>query len=783
MLDEANDPSQISQEACNDPGVYEELESFVPGLTARLSLLPPSDIADESETEAIVLSDLYRPPYLHDTRLHPFSCSRRGEDYTGFGCFQIGLECTFKDFQDLVEGQRRLRQLNMLDRIKQDEFKIMAKKLRTLCDASSSWAASPANKSVIEALLQSLDHSAGDDNDGLRIYVGLHAGFRKDLESQFWGLYDADAVSGATDIYISRSSADRVGILLHTYMSSRGFNRTQCLKAELALAELAGEIDEDWELPKRFVRDIEQLTPTEIILQLRRVNSSDSADCLRMSKSIAACCKYQLIQRPTLLQLRALNTSAYLRGEISAEGLIHSRLAWYHKQGCWRPDFEAAHSLFEEINANLPIMLMSQQAEHLSQLENVLQKILRKKNIDAGADILALSVYCAFRRLAVDEVYLEILDRNPLPNQHSDQAACFAEMFATGSQCESYLDMTPKVLGSILAERYHAYYMENQPPYRDDKSTEQPTAYASKLVDEDPEAGRVEPPVFYRITFLGIFAMPALIDILLLTTIGRGLYISTYMGDVEKKMATLGLFIGLLTCGAIGTWIASGGSYYLHAMAFPAMNMFVLTRFVAGVAICLAIGGMCFIIIGIATTFYAGFIFFFYFTVLATYLTMLAMLSIYQWPGFAFQSGRTTVVACIPLLFISPLLTLWVGHDIVVYPCVLSAFLVSLIFGARKVLAQWSCWYLEVPCASDTDIVNWYTKICEAEGSKPDLPEGVTDLAATPLPREALMAAIVRERERRFWKKSTADDLVRKLADGLDGTMFIMGTRQTSLDM
>lgn len=78
-------------------------------------------------------------------------------------------------------------------------------------------------------------------------------------------------------------------------------------------------------------------------------------------------------------------------------------------------------------------------------------------------------------------------------------------MFALGAQCEAYLDMTPEAVGRVLAVRYWAYYHENQPPIRDDKFTELPTAYASMNTDEDPNAvGQAEAlPVHYRLTFLG----------------------------------------------------------------------------------------------------------------------------------------------------------------------------------------------------------------------------------------------------------------------------------------
>ena len=174
---------------------------------------------------------------------------------------------------------------------------------------------------------------------------------------------------------------------------------------------------------------------------------------------------------PQVTQLRALNATAYLRGHVSAEDLVTSRLDWYRERGCHSPNPVAAISLFLEIDSLLPLVLLERKSDILTQLEVILHTVLRKKQIDAAADIFALAVFCAFRKLALNEVYMEILDRNPLPNAHPDQASCFAEMFALGSRCESYFDMTPTVIGKLLAERYQTYYKNHQPPQRDDSTT------------------------------------------------------------------------------------------------------------------------------------------------------------------------------------------------------------------------------------------------------------------------------------------------------------------------
>ena len=558
------------------------------------------------------------------------------------GCFQLGLDSSWEDFEHLVGTQRHLRNLKLLKKLSPGELQCIGDQLHALYETDILQANSRNERTAIKQLVDLIATVQGKDTDNLRVYIGLDTGFHTDNNSQFWGFYDKASDSDVIDLYISAKAQDLPGTLLHTFMSSLGLSRTQCFLTEVALAKHSGSLMDPWDLPRRIVQDIQQLSPSETLLLFQcLVNFTFEHEHISLSTSILRCCEHQLMERPSILQLKE-STTAYLAGEISVEDLISHRIEWYHEQGCQYPDPLIATSLFREINDRLPILLLGRKKEVLLELETVFRTILQKEQLDAGADLFALSVFCAFRRLALDEIYLEVLDRNPLPNGHSDQAACFAEMFATGSQCESYFNTTPNRLGTIISKRYFAYYKTYQPPVRDDMTTELPTAYSSNLVDLDLNAKPVALPLYYQISFLGVFALPALVDILLLTTIGRGLYLSTYMSDTEKSMATAALMVSLLLCGAIGTWISSGGNYYLHSMAFAAMNMYVLTRFIAGLAICFTGGLLAFLIIGATKGFYSGLIFFAYLFFLTTYLSLLATLSIYQVPGFQFQSVSRT---------------------------------------------------------------------------------------------------------------------------------------------
>jgi hypothetical protein len=128
-------------------------------------------------------------------------------------------------------------------------------------------------------------------------------------------------------------------------------------------------------------------------------------------------------------------------------------------------------------------------------------------------------------------------------------------------------------------------------------------------------------------------------------------------------------------------------------------------------------------------------------------------------------------MSCIPILFVSPVLTIWVQHDIIIYPCVLAVFLTSLLLGARRVIAKWNNWYLHIPCITDGQVVDWYQKTYLASAATDDADK---ELASTALARETLLACVLKERKRWFWTRSTADPFVKRLAEEYSATTFLL---------
>jgi hypothetical protein len=135
-------------------------------------------------------------------------------------------------------------------------------------------------------------------------------------------------------------------------------------------------------------------------------------------------------------------------------------------------------------------------------------------------------------------------------------------------------------------------------------------------------------PTYKRFTLLSVFAIPALVDILMLTMTGHGMHFSS-AGLITfgvQHSATTVLMISLLPAGAIGTWITCCGTYCLTSMAFSAMNYFVITRLLGGFAFTFIVKLVGFIAFACTISAYAGIIFFLYLVVLITHSYLLATL-------------------------------------------------------------------------------------------------------------------------------------------------------------
>lgn len=717
----------------------------------------------------------------------PLCKSASGASYDGLGCFPVGLDVGAEDFQEVLFSQRRLRKLDLLDAIPPTELREYGSIFATfVAQAKISGEPSVSEESSIRLLVQTLSQTLKDSPDdgstGIRVFLGLHSGFQCTVEKQFWSVYNAHPARSSSEIYISKNAQDVKGTLLHTFLSSHGLSRRECFLAETAFHQWNKSLISPRNIPPRIVQDVGLLSTEECLQLLQRVALAPGSQEDALLGGIKAAALERLVDLPTWNQLKTINTVGFLKGEVSVEDLIESRIRWHCQSKRSHPTVAVAVALFEESREKIETALRSRSHDDLQRIVESLDRLLHHSPISAMGDLFALSVFCTMRKLAFEEVYVEVTDRNPLFNHQTDQSAAFAELFALGSRCEAYFDCSPSQFGDMLSAKHRDFYSlpEHQPPMFKDSMAALPSAYAEAQIDVDPNYKPTEMAAYKRFTFLSVFAIPALIDILMLTTTGHGLYLSgssnngrpDYMTVDEQHAATTALMISLLLSGAIGTWITCGGNFYLASMAFSAMNYFIVTRLLGGLAFTLVVGIIGFIAFASTKSLYLAGVFFLYLMVLTTYLSLLAALANYQFTGSSFQSGRATIICCIPILFVSPMVLMFIdGHDVAVYLTVLHVFVGMLFVGVRRTGSKWTTWYQKVSLVDDSTLRNWYieTKACGMNSV-----EKMSDPAVLRFAREALLADVVAERKKHMFSHQTNDPLVKKMAKSFEATNFLM---------
>ncbi|EDO01996.1 hypothetical protein SS1G_04472 [Sclerotinia sclerotiorum 1980 UF-70] len=708
--------------------------------------------------------------YLSQIPGNPISTSPTGSSNDFLGCFPLGVYASRKSFDDILQSQKKLKSLDLLESVENTVLKDIGAKLNRFCDEQDTIELSPWH-AAIQELANQLCGLADDSatTDLIRVYKGLDSGFQFQDGARYWAVF-AFEERAMLDIFMSRNVQDLSGTILHTFLSSRGCPRHESFEAEKEFWQWSTRSNSY--LSPRLLNDISSLSPSELLRFVQILQISSVKGHGDLIDSIIFACERQLLDAADFTQMKDACSTGYLGNQKSPQDLIALRTKWHEDNNSQHPSEENSLDVFQQINDSITIVLKERKLDTLQVVTKTLIEILEAEKIDARTDVICLALFSAFRKHAFEEAYVEVTDRNTLFNDQSDQAAAFAELFATGARCESYFDMTPSAFGKLLSDRYRACHHQpgREPPIWSDDDPSTPSAYAAAKIDIGDFKSKPLSGVM-RFTFLSVFAIPALVDILLLTSTGKGLYLSGHMSDTAQHSATMALMISLLISCVCGTWITCGGAYYLISMAFSAMNMFVATRLVGGFAFSLVVGLIGFIALGFKDGIVAGVVFFLYLIAMSTYLSLLATLANFSYPGTTFQSGRPVILTILPLLFISPITTIFApGYDIYIYLSVLYVFIFSLALGTRHIASKWTTWHQKIENISDKALKEWYIKA--HKGGDDHAFDRMTDPAALKISRTAMIEEITKVRSGFLHK--CQDPTVKSLAESYDATIFLL---------
>jgi hypothetical protein len=447
---------------------------------------------------------------------NPLSCSYNGSPYESLGCFPIGLDASRDDFSRVLDSQRRLRDLKLLNRLSAAQLHPIAEILRGYCHSSSHFLEFlPTSRNTISQLVEALARTNDDIEDiyQLQVYSALDSGFHTPSGAQFWAVWEVEPRTQSVIIYVSKSVQDIGAVLLHTHLSKLGFSRYQCFLAEYGLTEFTAGSFSPERLPERLQQDLDLLSSSDLLLYLQHLHYSEwDQDCSLLS-AIRERCEELLIDVPTYHQLKKLSNMDYISGDMTDEQVVNAKLKWYRLSRLPTLDRRDALYLFREVANVLDSILWSRDYEKLDIITSAIVNITSRGDLDSAADFVLFCIFCAARKAGFEELYIEVSDRNPLFNQYSDQSAAFAELFALGSRCEAYFDIKPSDIGIMLSQKHRNYYNqeEHQPPMWLFNAPSFASAYAAAQTDIDPEQKPSVMPAYRRFTFLSVFAIPALV--------------------------------------------------------------------------------------------------------------------------------------------------------------------------------------------------------------------------------------------------------------------------------
>jgi len=131
------------------------------------------------------------------------------------------------------------------------------------------------------------------------------------------------------------------------------------------------------------------------------------------------------------------------------------------------------------------------------------------------------------------------------------------------------------------------------------------------------------------------------------------------------------------------------------------------------------------------------------------------------------------IIICIPVLFISPLTTIFVpNHDIDIYLTVLYVFTMLLVFGVRHTGSRWTTWYQKILLLDDSTLRDWYLDKV-SNSTKDELLE-ISEPAILKLARHAMFHDVLLEKRKYLFSRQTKDPLVAQLARSFQATDFLM---------
>lgn len=635
------------------------------------------------------------------------------------GCFPITVQASNTQAAAVMSTQHHLKEINMLHEFTNTEIHAIIETFKGL---------KSGNNPLVLALIDGI--RAGR----IHLYKGLHTGFTlPGGATYFWGVSSQPPNAPfETDIFISKKCPDDAAVILHTWLAHNGVPRLARFEEEVKIHNKFQPSRTTIVLPITVQAALEEATESELLLLLQQLRMSGDTHIFR--PAIERKCSDILLKGAATEAWKQATSQGFLEGTISMKELIKRRLSSLSKEGASAlPLLENMVSLFEVLTQIIEDALLSGNREILDSIVETLlhaydpwNSWTQCKYVDINSELVALLFFGALRKAALDEVYIEATDRCPFFLSQPDQAAVFSELWVLGSQCEPFFGMPPRDVGAIIFKRYEAHLRINPPP-ADAGTPGDWSAYMVMADDIDEEdkgaAVHLDQNIswnsissrmsrkFVELGAMSIFCLPAIIDVILLSILGRGFFMSAFMNPLHLQTSVFALLMSLLLTAGVTGWVGAVGNYYLAHFAYDNMALFHVERLAAGFILTILIALVGFTTMAVQVSPEAGGVFVAYVILLATYMNVLGIMATMHQHGSPLLSGRTVIWRTVPLLFAGPIITTFVReHDLLIYLLTGYIFLIALLWQYRWLCRTWSSWIQLIPKVSEKEIKEWQKK-------------------------------------------------------------------------
>ncbi|RDW73621.1 hypothetical protein BP5796_07063 [Coleophoma crateriformis] len=743
------------------------LEDVVPGICNSFERGAGNYEDNPFETEEYIEVE---PPSLMQAppRLDFWRVSSQGKDLCNTGCYDLREELFDEQYAAILSAQEHLQSIKMLQEFHdRDQVKVLA----TL----DNYLATKSNPHELVASL-----AAGLRTGDITVFQGLDSGFTlPDCHGHFWAVARQGYHTNVVTLYISLKAPDLVTTIVHCYLAQFGIPRQKRLEIELDIlrAENAAV-----ELHPRLAHELSTATYSELLFLVEQLTVTVTKHPIL--DAVLEKAEYLLVEEPSRLSYIKSHSNDLLAQKITIREVLEIRLEHFTRHNIDPiPNIDKLVRLYSTIEMAMLDALLENDEDLLARLSAPVFEAYESspEEFDVCNDLYALFFFCSLRRRAFEEVCMETTDRCPLFLQQHDQAAVFAELWMLGSQCEIYFGIKPRALGRIIYDDYRDYLKVHPPPVESWNGIDVFSAFskgAAEIEDIDLESIEKQPPQSVRErlvkgSFLSIFCVPAMVDVGLLTFVGRGLYLTAFMTLEERVMANYAILASLLLTAGVTGWSGSTGGFYLYQSAYHNMNHFMVHSVSGGFMITLLLAVCGFFAFAREYSWYAGSLFAAYLIVLSTYLNLLGIMATMHREGAPFKSGRTVLGQCLLITLLSPLITSFVnGHDVWIYLLILYVFLGVLIYNYALLCREWGTWPEKIYQTKEQEILDWHEKKEAFITNDPEKKHPHTGDVKLRIKRasEALMIAIKKYSPR----SKNKDPYVAKLAAGHEYVVWLL---------